>query len=93
MVAVEAGDVRGDLEAAGAGLLVEREVARGAGPLEDALRRLADERLGVLPGEAAVALGLLDERAGAVAEDLALRERRLDARAWRRRSSRSAAAR
>src|SRR5262249_39063953 len=79
VVGEEAGYVCGDLEARVAELLVEGVVAGLAGPLEDAVRALADEGVGVGPVEAALALALLDEPAGVAREDLALPEEGLDA--------------
>jgi hypothetical protein len=81
VVRLEAGDVGRDLEAGGRELGVERVSARLARPLEDALGALADQFVGVGRLESALLLALLDERLRAVAEDGALRQERLDARA------------
>src|SRR5207244_12551274 len=61
-------------------VLVELVVARLAGPLKDALGPLAHELKRVIPIQSTLALPLLNELLGIVAEHLPLREQAFDAR-------------
>ena len=81
VVRLEAGDVRRNLEAGRAKVLVELVVAGAARPLEDAGHPLVDELVGVVPVESALPFVLFQQRQGRRGEHIAGRQQRLDATA------------